>query len=113
MDIRNFFLKRKLDDTLSTVSNEVNIESKIVKVDINVDDKNVIYYKNDIGNYLIIENIDDALKLDILCNPWVPSILYNFKNDLKSDTKRSFRHVWLEENNSWLSYSAIEGIKIE
>lgn len=77
----------------------------------NVDDKEVTYYKNDIGHYLANVNFDDALKFDILCNPWVPCTSYNFKNDLKSENGRPFRHIWLEENNTWLWYSVIGGVK--
>jgi len=51
--------------------------------------KTLFTIKN-IGNYLKIENIDDALKLDILSNSWVPLTSYNFKNDLKSEKARPF-----------------------
>lgn len=129
MDIRNFFKKRKLDESLNGLlckTNSLIIETNSTStVDItdlskggsvteqveNVSDKEVAIYKNDIGNYLTIVNIDDDVKFDILCNPWVPSTSYNFKNDLKLENGRPFRHIWLEENNTWLSYSAIEGIK--
>jgi hypothetical protein len=41
----------------------------------NVYDKEVAYYKNDIGHYLANVNIDDSLKFDILCNPWLLHII--------------------------------------
>lgn len=77
----------------------------------NVDDKKVAYYKNDIGHYLANVNIDDTLMFDILCNPWVPTTSYNFKNDLRLENGRPFRYIWLEENNTWISYSTIGGVK--
>lgn len=37
--------------------------------------------------------------------------VYNFKKDLKSESDRPFRHVWLRENSAWLLYSTIGDIK--
>lgn len=122
MDIRNFFKKPKLDDSLNgpldkskSMTLETNSTSTVAITNLskggsftdqveNVEDKEVAYYKNDIGHYLANVKIDDALKFDILCNPWVPTTSYNFKNDLKLENGRPFRHIWLEENNTWLSH---------
>ncbi|KAF0752180.1 52 kDa repressor of the inhibitor of the protein kinase-like [Aphis craccivora] len=110
MDIRNFFKKPKLDDSLNgpldktkSMTIETNSTSTVAITNLskggsfndqveNVEDKEVAYYKNDIGHYLENVKIDDALKFDILCNP-------------------PFRHIWLEENNTCLSYSTIGGVK--
>lgn len=83
MYIRNFLKKRKLDNSLNEQLDKTNslpIETNSTNtVDItdwskdgsfteqieNVDDKEVVYYKNDIGNYLKIINIDETSKFDI------------------------------------------------
>lgn len=87
MDIRNFFKKPKLDDSLNgpldktkSMTIETNSTSTVAITNLskggsftdqveNVEDKEVAYYKNDIGHYLENVKIDDALKFDILCNP--------------------------------------------
>lgn len=71
----------------------------------------ILTYEKDIGNFLNVENIDDCLKHELLRNPWVPNTTYDFKSDLKSGRTRAFRHQWLYENGSWLTYSALEGVK--
>ncbi|XP_025423131.1 uncharacterized protein LOC112692619 [Sipha flava] len=71
----------------------------------------ILTYEKDIGNYLNVENIDECLKHELLRNPWVPNTTYDFKSDLKSGRTRAFRHQWLQENGSWLTYSALEGVK--
>jgi hypothetical protein len=71
----------------------------------------ILTYEKDIGNYLNVENIDDCVKHELLRNPWVPNTTYDFKSDLKSGRTRAFRHQWLYENGSWLTYSALEGVK--
>jgi len=64
----------------------------------------ILTYEKDIGNYLNVKNIDDCLKHELLRNPWVPNTTYDFKRDLKSGRTRAFRHHWLYENGSWLTY---------
>ncbi|XP_050548714.1 uncharacterized protein LOC126910304 [Daktulosphaira vitifoliae] len=71
----------------------------------------VITDEKDIGKYLIQENIDNSLKFKLLRHPWVPNTNYNFKSDFKPGNTRAFRNNWLHENSSWLTYSAVEGVK--
>ncbi|XP_025192119.1 zinc finger MYM-type protein 1-like [Melanaphis sacchari] len=129
MDIRNFFKKPKLCDSLSEAStgsnsieinNTVNIESSescvVESASVTVNTKNndghvILTNEKDIGNYLNVENINDCLKHELLRNPWVPNTTYDFKSDLKLGRTRAFRHQWLHENGSWLTYSALEGVK--
>ncbi|XP_025203829.1 zinc finger MYM-type protein 1-like [Melanaphis sacchari] len=97
MDIRNFFKKPKLCDSLSEAStgsnsikinNTVNIESSescvVESASVTVNTKNndghvILTNEKDIGNYLNVENIDDCLKHELLRNPWVPNTTYDFK----------------------------------
>jgi len=129
MDIRNFFKKPKVSDSLNEsstgstsieINNTVNMESSelcvvesasVTAVNTKNNDDHVLTYEKDIGNYLNVENIDDCLKHELLRNPWVPNTNYDFKSDLKSGRTRAFRHQWLHENGSWLTYSALEGVK--
>jgi hypothetical protein len=122
MDNRIFFKISKLFDFLNEVSsieinNTVNMESSelcvVESASVTMNTKNndghvILIYQKDIGNYLNIENIDDCLKHELLCNPWVPNTTYDFKSDLKSKRTRTFRHQWLYENDSWLT--ALEAV---
>jgi hypothetical protein len=130
MDIRHFFKKPKLCDSLneaSTGSTSIEINNSTVNMESSelcvvesasdtINTKNnrghiILTYEKDIGNYLNVENIDECLKHELLRNPWVPNTTYDFKSDLKSGRTRAFRHQWLQENGSWLTYSALEGVK--
>ncbi|XP_026821717.1 52 kDa repressor of the inhibitor of the protein kinase-like [Rhopalosiphum maidis] len=71
----------------------------------------ILTNEKDIGNYLNVENIEYCLKHELLRNPWVLNTTYDFKSDLKLGRTRAFRHQWLHENGSWLTYSAHEGVK--
>lgn len=40
------------------------------------------------------------------------STFYNFKNYLKLEKTCLFKHIWIEENSSWLSYLAIGDMNV-
>ncbi|XP_050066310.1 uncharacterized protein LOC126555432 [Aphis gossypii] len=124
----NFFKKPKLCGSIneeSTVSidinnSTVNMESSescvVERASVTMNTTNnhghiILTYEKDIGNFLNVKNIDDCLKHELLRNPWVPNSTYDFKSDLKSGRTRAFRYQWLHENGSWLTYSALEGVK--
>ncbi|KAL4135686.1 hypothetical protein QTP88_007282 [Uroleucon formosanum] len=127
---RHFFKEPKLCDSLNEASigstsieinnSTVNMESSelcvVESALVTMNTKNnrghiILTYEKDIGNYLNVENIDDCLKHELLCNPWILNTTYDFKSDLKSGRTRAFRHQRLHENGSWLTYSALEGVK--
>lgn len=81
MNIKNYFKKPQLCDSLNkafTLIEINNTESSELCVIENVsntmntknNDGNVMTYEKDIGKYLNVENINNSLKYELLCNLW-------------------------------------------
>ncbi|XP_025417879.1 52 kDa repressor of the inhibitor of the protein kinase-like [Sipha flava] len=53
-------------------------------------DTESIYDSSDVGDFIDIHPIPEDKKYSLLINPYKPTINYNFKNDMASNSKRAF-----------------------
>ncbi|XP_026819533.1 52 kDa repressor of the inhibitor of the protein kinase-like [Rhopalosiphum maidis] len=65
--------------------------SEVVSTPCVSNDTNIIIYNSsDVGDFINIHPIPEDKKYSLLTNPYKPTINYNFKNDMASNSKRAF-----------------------
>ncbi|XP_026821693.1 52 kDa repressor of the inhibitor of the protein kinase-like [Rhopalosiphum maidis] len=79
--------------------------SEVVSTPCVSNDTNIIIYNSsDVGDFINIHPIPEDKKYSLLTNPYKPTINYNFKNDMASNSKRAFNLKYLEMYD-WMIYS--------
>ncbi|XP_050310542.1 zinc finger MYM-type protein 1-like [Anthonomus grandis grandis] len=69
------------------------------------EEDDIFYHKLDLGNFINPKlPLPDNIRIDVIKNPFKPSINYNFKGDSK-EGKRAFRYEWFQQFE-WLTYSS-------